>query len=344
MKNYHGKIENLLDVLDTFLDKERCSLNYPISCNEMMNRAGIGGIKALLRSNGAALPNVPRCTGMDKITSHMQNGDLVFAASPHFLGKTNLALNFAVNAAMNHKMSVVFFTNDMSIGWLMGRLIAHMSMVDVARISPPSHLTDDNRNSIAAALLAIADMPLYFHYDKSDLTLSEITEKCRNIKQENGLGLVIVDYFQFIDSEDLLIEYLHSGKYHETVDTEALYTDEGDFINGEFSRIEETETARVLKALAVELNCPIIATVSTFVHKKERTIRPKLADLQEIGDIEQFADFIGFLHTDDEFNLFCSDDEGVVEFIVAKQRNRAADIEKLHFQGKYARFENLTDV
>ena len=342
MENYHGKIENLLDALDTFLDKERLSLNYPISCNEMMKRAGIDGIKALLRSNDADLPNVPKCTGMDKIASHMQNSDLVFVASPHHLGKPNLALNFAVNTTINHKMPVLFFTNSIGVDWLIGRLIAHMSMVDVARISPPSHLTDDNRSSIAAALLAIADMPLYFDYDKNDLTISEMAEKCRNIKQESGLGLVMIDYFQLIDSEDLLIDYLQSGKYHEAVDIDALYTDEGDFINEEFSRIEETEKARALKSLAVELDCPVIATVSTFVYKKDRTIRPKLADLREIGDIEQFADFIGFLYTDDEFNLFCSDDEGVVELIVAKHRNKVADIEKLHFQGKYARFENIS--
>lgn len=269
-------------------------------------------------------------SGLDNMTSGFQSGDLVIVAGRPSMGKTSLALAFAVNAA-REKHPVAVFSLEMSREQLAHRMICSEAKVDGMRLRTGylSMQADDEGDSdwtrFGRAVGTLGDMPIFID-DSSDITVLDMRAKCRRLKSEqNGLGLVVVDYLQLVRAH---------GRQENR--------------NQEISII-----ARSLKSMARELGVPVIALsqLSRGVERREDK-RPMLSDLRESGSIEAEADLVMMLYRARYYNR--DSEEGVVqgpgqeqlevsEVIVAKHRNGPVGTLNLGFLRRYARFEDLAE-
>lgn len=254
---------------------------------------------------------------LDYKTAGFQRSDLILLAARPAMGKTALALNIAEHVITKLKIPTAFFSLEMSKEQLAQRLLAMNSRVEAQSITTAqmdagqwSALTESARK-LSEGTLWIDDTP--------GISVSEVRSKCRKLKIERGLGLVIIDYLQ-----------LMQGSSH-----------------AESRQQEVAEISRSLKALAREMDCPVLALsqLSRAVEGRNDK-RPMLSDLRESGSIEQDADLVMFIYRDDYYN-HDSPDKGVAEVIIAKHRKGATGTVKLKSQLEYTRFSNLakeTDV
>lgn len=248
---------------------------------------------------------------LDFKTAGLQNSDLILLAARPSMGKTALALNIAEYVVTKLKIPTVFFSLEMSKVQIMNRFISMNSRVEaqamrVGRLSPAewSAVTESAR-IFAGSSLTIDDTP--------GITISELRSKCRKLKLEKGLGLIIIDYLQLMSATN------HSDSRQQEI----------------------SEISRSLKAVARELNCPVVALsqLSRAVESREDK-RPMLSDLRESGAIEQDADVVMFIYRD-EYYHHDSDKKGTAELIIAKQRNGPIGTVELGCQLQYTRFTNL---
>lgn len=251
----------------------------------------------------------------DKLTSGLHENELIILAARPAMGKTAFGLNIAVNAAKNANKSVALFNMEMSAEQLAMRMISSVGGIEMNKLKT-GRLEHNDWKKVNEAMSELGDTNLYIE-DSSGMTISEIRAKCRRLAtQENGLGLVVIDYLQLITG---------SSKY------------EGN------RQQEVSEISRSLKTMAMELKVPVIALaqLSRSVELRENK-RPIMSDLRESGSIEQDADIVGFLYRDDYYNKQASESTNVsvTELIIGKHRNGGTGTIELLFERDMSNFRN----
>jgi len=248
---------------------------------------------------------------LDFKTYGLQNSDLIFIAARPAMGKTAFALNIAQYAAINRKIPVAIFSLEMSKEQLVNRMLCCEAMVDSQKMRT-GKLEDDDWQKIAKALGPLSEAPIYID-DTPGISIMEIRAKCRRLKLEKNLGLVVIDYLQLLQGR---------GK-------------------SENRQQEISEISRSLKIMAKEINVPVI-TLSQLSRAPEARAahRPRLSDLRESGSIEQDADIVMFLYRDDYYNPD-TDKKNIAEVILAKHRNGSTGTVELVWLGQYTKFANL---
>jgi replicative DNA helicase len=251
---------------------------------------------------------------LDKLTGGLQRGELIIIAARPSMGKTALALNIARNAASEpyHK-KVAVFSLEMTTRALVLRLLSAEAQVDASAFRTGFiSVNDYGRLSGAASRLSEANI---WVDDSGAISVLEMKAKSRRMAAERGLDLLIVDYMQLMHGDQ----------------------------NKDSREQEIAEISRGLKALAKELDIPVIALSQLNRGPETRSAedkRPRLSDLRESGAIEQDADVIGFIYRDVVYHP--DSDAGDAELIIAKQRNGPTDTVRLHFEGRFARFASVS--
>lgn len=246
----------------------------------------------------------------DRLTAGLQPSDLIIIAGRPIMGKTSFALNIAQHAATCAGVPVGFFSLEMSKEQLAMRMLCAEARLDSQKIRL-GRLTEGDRFRLIDAADTLYEAPIFID-DTPALSVLEIRAKARRLKSEYNVGLLIVDYLQLM-------------KGRERTDTRER---------------EISEISRSLKALAKELNIPVVAVSQLSRRVEERPHKPQLADLRESGAIEQDADLIVFIYRDEVYNEE-TEDKGIAEIMVKKQRSGPTGTVKLAFLDKYTRFENL---
>jgi replicative DNA helicase len=248
---------------------------------------------------------------LDMKTAGLQNSDLILIAARPGMGKTAMALNIAQYAAVQKHVPVALFNLEMSKDQLVNRMLCSEVMVDSHKMRT-GRLDDEDWNKIAKALGPLSEAPIYID-DTPGLTVMDIRAKCRRLKLEKKLGLVVIDYLQLMRGR---------GKV-------------------ENRQQEVSEISRSLKILAKELNVPVVTMSQLSRGPETRTDhRPMLSDLRESGAIEQDADIVMFIYRDDYYNPD-SDKKNIAEIIIAKHRNGSTGTVYLKYFDKYTKFANL---
>ena len=251
---------------------------------------------------------------LDYRTAGLQPSDLILIAARPSMGKTAFALNIAENVAMINHIPTAIFSLEMSKVQLAKRLVAMNSKVDSQRIRI-GELEDDEWAKITESSIILGESTLYID-DTGSISINDLRSKCRKLKMEKGLGLIIIDYLQLMSG--------NSGSKN-------------------ISRQQEiSDISRSLKSLARELDCPVIALsqLSRKVEEREDK-RPILSDLRESGAIEQDADAVMFLYRDEYYTKDASTKKGITEIIIGKQRNGPTCTVELKWLNQYTKFANL---
>ncbi len=253
---------------------------------------------------------------LDMKTAGLQPSDLIIVAGRPAMGKTSLALNIAVNAAKATKRPAIIFSLEMSKEQLVRRMLCSEGHVDAGRMRNNSLDTKKDWPRLIEAANVLSQTQIYID-DSSPMTPIEIRSKSRRLSSEKGLSLIVIDYLQL----------MHAG---------------GRRIDNREQEI--SEISRSLKALAKELNVPVIALSQLNRGVESRTDkRPMISDLRESGAIEQDADLILFVYRDEVYNEN-TEDRGLAELIIGKQRSGPIGTVKVRFFNQYTLFENLAKV
>ena len=252
---------------------------------------------------------------LDKMTAGMHPGDLIVVAGRPGMGKTAFALNIGFNASRARQMPVAIFSLEMPKEQLVRRMLGCEARVDGNRIRTGRLLKDD-WPKLADAAGVLSEMPIWID-DTPAISMLELRAKARRLKSETGLGLIVVDYMQL----------MRSGSRNESREQEI------------------SEISRNLKALAKELSIPVMALSQLNRGVESRGVkdkRPQLSDLRESGAIEQDADTIWFIYRDEVYNRD-SEDRGVAEVIIGKQRSGPTGTCRVRFFSEFTRFDNLAE-
>ncbi len=275
-----------------------------------------------IRGKADGLTGIPSSLDIDRLTAGWQPGDLIIIAARPSMGKTAFVLTAARNAALHpskeRKASVAIFSLEMSDQSLVQRLLTMEARIN-AQLARSGRLNDKDFEHLVEAAGRLVQANIFID-DTPGISVIELRSKCRRLKNEHNIDLIIVDYLQ-----------LMSGSA------------------GDRNREQEIAyISRGLKALAKELNVPVIALsqLSRAVEQRGGNKRPQLSDLRESGSIEQDADVVCFLYRPEYYGI-TTDEEGhstagMAEVIVGKQRNGPVGTVRLQFIKDYARFENLT--
>ncbi|MCG8470886.1 MAG: replicative DNA helicase [Desulfobacterales bacterium] len=252
-------------------------------------------------------------TQVDKLTSGLQKTDLIILAARPSMGKTAFVLNVARNVAVMEEKLVAIFSLEMGSEQLSMRLLTAEARVNSERLKSGTIGAEDWERVTEAASV-ISQAPMYID-DTPNVSVMEIRAKCRRLKADRELGLIVVDYLQLMRG---------SGN------------------TGDRRDLEIAEISRSLKGLAKEMDVPVIALSQLNRMLEQRAEkRPLLSDLRESGSLEQDADIVAFIYRDEVYNKEENNpNKGKAEIIVAKNRNGAVGTAHLTFIGKYTRFEN----
>lgn len=252
----------------------------------------------------------------DEITAGLQKTDLVVIASRPSMGKTAFGLNIAMRSAISHGVPTAIFSLEMSMEQLMMRMLCAWGKVDLSKMRS-GFLQEEDWTRLYQAAQALSQAPIYID-DTPSLETLDLRARCRRLKGEKGLGLVIIDYLQL----------MHVNQKKDSREQEISHI------------------SRNLKALAKEIDVPVVALAQLNRKVEERTNkRPMLSDLRESGAIEQDADVIVFLYRDEVYNTRKDNPKrGIAEIIVGKQRNGPVGLVNLSYIGHCTAFENLADM
>ena len=267
------------------------------------------------QGNKALVTGVPTgFTKIDELTAGLQKSDLVILAGRPGMGKTAFALNIAKNSAVNANIPVAIFSLEMSKEQLSFRMLSSEARIDSSRLRR-GFITQDDWIKITDAAGFLSQAPIFID-DSPNISVLEIRAKSRRLKMESNIGLIIIDYLQ-----------LMKGR-----------------ASAERRDLEISEISRSLKALAKELDIPVLALSQLNRKLEERSDkRPQLADLRESGALEQDADVVAFIYRDELYNKDENNpNKGKAEIILAKQRNGPTGIAMLTFLNTYTRFENYS--
>lgn len=267
----------------------------------------------LMHSRVGDITGIPTgFTELDRMTAGFQRNDLIIVGARPSVGKTAFALNIAQNVAIKAGENVAIFSLEMGAEQLVMRMLCAEGNIDAQRLRTGS-LTDDDWGKLVMAMGSLSNAGIYID-DTPGIRVNEIRAKCRRLKQEHGLGMILIDYLQLI---------VGSGR------------------PGENRQQEVSEISRALKQLARELEVPVIALsqLSRGVEQRQDK-RPMMSDIRESGSIEQDADIVAFLYRDDYYDKE-SENKNIIEIIIAKQRNGPVGTVQLAFVKEYNKFVNL---
>lgn len=276
----------------------------------------LSGALAVLRRRFDGADSAGLRTGfdeLDRITGGLQSGEFIVLGGRPAMGKTTFALNVAAHAATRSKKTVAVFSIDTPVPEVARRLISSHGHVDLQRLRT-GQLDDEHWGRVTNAIRALKETRIFID-DTPSLSTSALRCRCRRLKREHGLDLVVVDYLQLMQVPG------HDGS----------------------RSAEVAEISRCLKALARELNVPVLAlsqlnrSLETRANK-----RPVMADLRESGSIEQDADLILLIYREEYYNKETAE-KGMAEIIVGKHRGGPTGSVRLRFLGEYASFDNLGD-
>ncbi|MCX5748977.1 MAG: replicative DNA helicase [Candidatus Saganbacteria bacterium] len=247
---------------------------------------------------------------LDKLTAGFQSSELIVLAARPSVGKTAFALNIAQNIAIRHKIPVAIFSLEMSKEQLVTRLLCSEGEIESSKLKTAT-LSDTGWKRLTKAIGRVSEAPIFID-DSPLLSAMEMRAKARRLKIEHGIGLVIVDFLQLMQTR---------GRSD--------------------NRVQEiSEVARSLKTLARELDVPVLALSQLSRAIEQRQDRmPRLSDLRESGEIEQVADIVMFIHREDYYNP-SSDKGNIAEIIIAKQRNGPTGSIELVFRKEFTKFES----
>ena len=253
---------------------------------------------------------------LDKKTAGLQPSDLIIVAARPSMGKTTFAMNLCENAAMASDKPVLVFSLEMPAEQIMMRMIASLARVDQTKIRTGQNLEEAEWSKIASVFGMFKQKNNLYIDDSSGLTPTELRSRARRVYRENGgLSMIMVDYLQLMRAP--------------------AFSDN--------RTLEIAEISRSLKALAKELEVPVVALSQLNRTLEQRADkRPVNSDLRESGSIEQDADLIMFIYRDEVYNDN-SEDKGVAEIIIGKQRNGPIGRVRLAFNGQFSRFDNLAE-
>jgi replicative DNA helicase len=308
--------------VDDLLDQAETEV-FKIAEQNDKGRKGFQNIQALLTETVDTIDELfnsdDALTGVssgfsdfDNRTSGLQKADLVIVAGRPSMGKTTFAMNMCENVAIGAGVPVAIFSMEMPAQALTMRMISSLGRINQQAVRS-GKLEDDDWPRVTSAVNILSQAKIFID-DSAALTPNEIRARCRRLQKEHGqLGMVMVDYLQLMRAPEA-----------------------GDNRVNEISAI-----SRGLKALAKELNCPVVALSQLNRSLEQRpNKRPVMSDLRESGAIEQDADLIVFIYRDEVYNED-SPDKGKAEIIIAKQRNGPIGTVNLTFQGQFTRFDNF---
>lgn len=286
----------------------------PRHMNGILSEA-VDRIDALHRSQSPYTGVPTGYTNLDNMTSGLQPGDLIVVAGRPSMGKTSLVMGWAEYAALSQKVPVAVFSMEMSGVQLVNRLLSSLGRIDSGHIRS-GKLAEEDWPRLTSAISLLEGAKLFID-DTPALTAMEVRSRARRLKMEHGLGLIVIDYIQLMESS--------SG-------------------NEENRATEVSNITRALKSLAKELNVPVVALSQLNRGVEQRgDKRPVMSDLRESGALEQDADVIMFIYRDEVYNKNPDNpNKGFADIIVAKQRNGPTAEVRLTFLGEYTRFENCT--
>ena len=267
------------------------------------------------RDNPSDVTGVPTgFTDLDRMTSGLQPGDLVIVAGRPSMGKTSLALNIAEHVALEAGLPVGIFSMEMSGTQLVMRMLGSVGRLDQHKVRT-GRLADEDWRRLTDAVGKLNEAPIHID-ETAALNALELRARARRLHRQYGkLGLIVVDYLQLMSAS----------------------------AQGENRATEISEISRSLKALAKELNVPVVALSQLNRSLEQRpNKRPVMSDLRESGAIEQDADVILFIYRDEVYNPD-SPEKGKAEVIIGKQRNGPIGTVTMVFQGEYTRFANFAD-
>ncbi len=246
----------------------------------------------------------------DKMTAGLQKGDLVIIAGRPSMGKTTLAVNIAENAAIGSKIPTAIFSMEMPSQQLAFRMISSLGRVDQTHLRT-GNFPDEDWSRINTAVQLMSEAPIFID-DSASLSPTDIRARARRLHREHNLGLIVIDYLQLMQVEG----------------------------SKENRATELSEISRSLKALAKELEVPVVALSQLNRSVEQRTDkRPVMSDLRESGAIEQDADLIVFIYREEVYNPD-TPRKGLADIVIAKQRNGPIGDFPLTFVGRYTKFEN----
>ena len=285
-------------------------------------KGGPEGIKSILKStvdkidelfsNDEALTGLSTgFTDLDEMTSGLQPSDLVIVAARPSMGKTTFSMNLVENAIIRTGKPALVFSMEMPSESIVMRMLSSLGRIDQTRIRS-GKLEEEDWPRFNSAISMLAEQKLFID-DQGGLSPVELRARARRVAREVGqIGIILVDYLQLMQ------------------------------VPGSESRVAEiSEISRSLKGLAKEMNCPVVALSQLNRSLEQRpNKRPVMSDLRESGAIEQDADVIMFIYRDEVYNED-TEDKGIAEIIIGKQRNGPIGSLRLAFLGKYTRFEDL---
>lgn len=319
-----GKIAQSGQEINEILDESE-RLLLEVTRNRRTNDFEEGGVVAkrvydhivTLSSGESATTGLRTGYGrLDKITHGFQRGDLIILAARPSVGKTALALNFGLEVAIRNDASVALFSLEMPADHLVERMLASRSLVQSDKLRTGYGITNDNWNALNEAVFDLEKAKIYID-DSSMIKMSEIFSKCRKLKADHGLDLVIIDYIQLISS---------GGHY-------------------ENRQQEVSQISRQLKMLARELECPVIALSQLTRAVEQANREPQLSDLRESGAIEQDADIVFMLHReqtlDDDVPNSVRPENQLINLFIRKHRNGSIGEVQLNFMGSYSKFLDM---
>lgn len=307
-----GEVEDLVNQAqaEVYAVAERRQGEDYVALSEVMESA-MDEIEAA-GHRGEGITGVP--TGfyeLDELTHGLHPGQMIVIAARPAVGKSTFALDFARSAAIKHKLPTVFFSLEMGRNEIAMRLMSAEATIQLQDLRRGT-LRDEHWAKIAKVMGPLNESPLFID-DSPNMSLMEIRAKCRRLKQQHGLKLVVLDYLQLMSS----------GKKVES------------------RQQEVSEFSRALKLLAKELEVPVIALSQLNRGSEQRQDkRPMVSDLRESGSIEQDADMVILLHREDVYNKE-SPRAGEADILVAKHRNGPTKDIVVAFQGHYSRFANM---
>lgn len=249
---------------------------------------------------------------LDRMTAGFQKNDLIIVAARPSVGKTAFALNIAQNVATKTDENVAIFSLEMGAEQLVMRMLSSEGNINAQNLRTGS-LTDEDWEKLTLAMGSLSNAGIFID-DTPGIRVAEMRSKCRRLKQEHGLGMIVIDYLQLI---------------------------QGNSRRAENRQQEVSEISRSLKALARELEVPVIALsqLSRSVEQRQDK-RPMMSDIRESGSIEQDADIVAFLYRDDYYDKE-TENKNIIEIIIAKQRNGPVGTVQLAFAKEFSKFVNL---
>jgi replicative DNA helicase len=311
----YNKQDNVLGVID-LAEKQIFDISNNTSTSDFepmsaVLERGFIEIERLFNNKGQTTGVASGFRELDAKTSGFQKGDMILIAARPSMGKTTFALNIAEYAALREGKSVAVFSLEMSKEQLAYKLLCSEAHVDMLSLRT-GNLEDKDWENIAKASGPLGGAKIYID-DSAGISVMEMRSKCRRLKIEHGIDIIIIDYLQ-----------LMSGS------------------KGSESRQQEvSEISRSIKALAKEMQCPVIALSQLSRAPEARTDhRPMLSDLRESGSIEQDADIVMFLYRDEYYDKE-TEEKNVAECIISKQRNGPTGTVKLAWLGQFSKFGNL---